>query len=104
MSNERRDVQKTKVIEKMPNSKYYSYLVRFGEIYTEMLGMNYFPGVRDLNYIRGVVLVLNSNVLGFDDYVRWICRTWRFQIKKMGTIALRRYLNEYIAQKKRGGL
>jgi hypothetical protein len=103
-TEDRKTTKKTKVIERMPASKYYTYLVRFGEIYKEMLGMNYFPGVRDLNYIRSVVITLNSKNLAFDEYVRWLCRSWRFQVLKMGTISLRKYLNFYLESRLKGDL
>jgi hypothetical protein len=103
-SDEAQIEKKSKAVERMPSSKYYTYLVRFGEIYKEMMGSNYFPGVRDLNYIRNVVLALNEKKLGFDDYVTWIGQLYRYQLKKLGTISLRKYINEYLVNKSRSSL
>lgn len=103
-SDERKQQSQERSISRMPASKYYSYFVRFGEIYKEMVGANYFPGIRDMNYIRNVVLTLNEKNLGFDDYVKWVARIYRFQIKKLGTLALRKYINEYLVNRSKSSL
>jgi hypothetical protein len=103
-SEERKVEKAEQSVKRMPSSKYYSYFVMFGEIYKQMIGMNYFPGVRDLNYIRRVVLLLNEKNLGFNEYVSWVCRVYRFHVMKLGTLALVKYVNIYLEQRNRGQL
>lgn len=82
--------------KRMEHSKYFSYLVLFGEIYKETTGLSFYPQPHSANQLRDVIQPILKENLGVEDFYRWVCDNYRRKIQKYGIRFLKSAANEYL--------